>query len=57
MSAGLADQSVTIVLEEIDAVKAAVERSDREELVVLMVDKPSQTWEELNNLAGAFTWG
>ncbi len=57
MSAGLLDEAVTIVLEEIDAVKAAVDRSDREELVVLMVDKPSQTWEELNNLTGAFTWG
>ena len=57
MSAGLADRAVTIVLEEIDAVKAAVERSDRDDLVVLMVDKPAQTWEELNNLTGAFTWG
>ncbi len=57
MSAGLADGAVTIVLNEIDAVKAAVERSDREDLVVLMVDKPAQTWEELNNLTGAFTWG
>ncbi len=57
MSAGLMDEAVTIVLEEIDAVKAAVERSDREELVVLMVDKPAQTWDELNNLTGAFTWG
>ncbi len=57
MSAGLQDEAVTIVLEEIDAVKAAVDRSNRDELVVLMVDKPAQTWEELNNLAGAFTWG
>ena len=57
MSAGLSDVAVTIVLEEIDAVKTAVERSDRDDLVVLMVDKPAQTWEELNNLAGAFTWG
>ena len=57
MDAGLADESVTIVLEEIDAVKAAVERSNKDDLVVLMVDKPAQTWEELNNLTGAFTWG
>jgi hypothetical protein len=57
MDAGLADEAVTIVLEEMDAVKAAVERSDRNDLVVLMVDKPAQTWEELNSLAGAFTWG
>lgn len=57
MSAGLAESAVTIVLEEVDAVKAAVERSNRDELVVLMVDKPAQTWEELNNLTGAFSWG
>ncbi len=57
MDAGLADEAVTIVLEEMDAVKAAVERSDRDDLVVLMIDKPAQTWEELNSLAGAFTWG
>lgn len=57
MSAGLSDEAVTIVLEEIDAVKAAVERSNRDDLVVLMVDKPAQTWEELNNLTGAFTLG
>jgi cyanophycin synthetase len=57
MTAGLADEAVTIVLEEIDAVKVAVERSDREDLVVLMVDKPAQTWAELNSLAGAFSLG
>jgi cyanophycin synthetase len=57
MSAGLSDEAVTIVLEEVDAVKAAVDRSNRDDLVVLMVDKPALTWEELNNLAGAFTWG
>ncbi|TXG86788.1 MAG: cyanophycin synthetase [Thermomicrobiales bacterium] len=57
MAAGLADGAITIVLEEAEAVKAAVERSDKEDLVVLMVDKPAQTWEELNNLTGAFTWG
>lgn len=57
MTAGLADEAITIVLEEVDAVKAAVERSDKDDLVVLMVDKPAQTWEELHNLTGAFAWG
>ncbi len=57
VAAGLADGAVKIVLEEIDAVRAAVERSEKDDLVVLMVDKPAQTWEELNNLAGAFSWG
>lgn len=55
--AGLPGDAVTIVLEETDAVKAAVERSTREDLVVLMVDKPAQTWDELNNLTGAFALG
>ncbi|MCA9860820.1 MAG: hypothetical protein KC438_13920, partial [Thermomicrobiales bacterium] len=57
VAVGLSEGSVSIVLEEIDAVKTAIERSDRDDLVVLMVDKPAQTWTELNNLTGAFTWG
>jgi cyanophycin synthetase len=57
IEAGLPADAVTIVLEEIDAVKTAVDRSNRDDLVVLMVDKPAQTWEELNNLTGAFTLG
>lgn len=57
LDAGLADSAITVMLEEIDAVKAAVEKSDRDDLVILMIDKPAQTWEQLNNLAGAFTWG
>ena len=54
---GLPASAISIMLEEIDAVTAAVERSDRDDLVILMIDKPAQTWEQLNNLAGAFTWG
>lgn len=57
MDSGLSESAVTIMLEEIDAVKAAVERSQRDDLVILMIDKPAQTWEQLNNLTGAFTWG
>lgn len=57
MSTGLPEESITIVLEEIDAVKTAVERSNKDDLVVLMVDKPAQTWEELNSLTGALAWG
>ncbi len=57
MDAGLAESAITIMLEEIDAVKAAVERSNRDDLVILMIDKPAQTWEQLNTLTGAFTWG
>ncbi|MEZ4665346.1 MAG: cyanophycin synthetase [Thermomicrobiales bacterium] len=57
MAAGLADEAVTIVLQESDAVRSAVERSDKDDLVVLMVDKPAQTWEELNNLTGSFSLG
>jgi len=57
MEAGLPETAVSIMLDEMDAVKAAVERSNRDDLVILMIDKPAQTWEQLNTLTGAFTWG
>jgi len=57
VEAGLAETAVSIMLDEMEAVKAAVERSNRDDLVILMIDKPAQTWEQLNTLTGAFTWG
>ncbi len=36
-----------------DAVREAINRSNKEELVVLMIDKPAVVWDELTNLAGA----
>jgi len=57
IEAGLAESAVSIMLDEMDAVKTAIERSNRDDLVILMIDKPAQTWEQLNTLTGAFTWG
>jgi hypothetical protein len=42
------------VLEEDAAVRAAVTRSQKDDLVVLMVDKPSESWKLLNTLTGSY---
>jgi len=54
ISAGLPADKISIILDETDAVKEALSRSEKDDLVVLMVDKPAATWEELNNVNGAF---
>ncbi|CAN5479317.1 cyanophycin synthetase [soil metagenome] len=51
---GLAPNCVTIVLNEEDAVAHAVSQSQKDDLVVLMVDKPAQSWELLNTITGSF---
>jgi cyanophycin synthetase len=53
VTAGLSPDRVSIVLDEFDAVREAVNRSSKDELVVLMIDKPTAVWEELSTLAGA----
>lgn len=54
IDAGLAGEMIHIVLEERQAVEEAFRRSQKDDLVVLMVDKPAQSWEHLNALAGQF---
>jgi hypothetical protein len=54
MEAGLSDERVHIVLDEKEAVEAAFKLSQKDDLVVLMVDKPAQSWEQLNALTGHF---
>ncbi len=45
--AGLDPDRVSIVLDEVEASKTAVERATKNDLVVLFVDKPVKVWEEL----------
>jgi cyanophycin synthetase len=47
LDAGMADDRIQIVLEEIEAVNVAIEFAEREDLVVLLVDKPAAAWREL----------
>ena len=42
---------VEIVLDEMEAARLAVERSTKGDLVVLLVDKPTQVWEQLTGEA------
>ncbi len=53
LEAGMAPSSVSIVLDELQSVREAIERADKDELVVLLVDKPAQVWDELITLNGA----
>ena len=53
VSAGIAEDRVSIVLDELEAVKAAVGMSSKTELVVLMVDKPAEVWEMLTSIGAA----
>jgi cyanophycin synthetase len=50
--AGLPEDKITVILEETEAVREAVRRSTKNDLVVLLVDKPASSWEELERLAG-----
>jgi cyanophycin synthetase len=42
-----------IVLDEMDAVRRAVDTSDRSDLLVLLVDKPAKVWEMLTRQGAA----
>jgi cyanophycin synthetase len=53
IEAGMDPASVSIVLDELHSVREAIERADRDELVVLLVDKPAKVWDELMTLKGA----
>jgi cyanophycin synthetase len=52
VSAGLAEEKVHVVLDEFEAVREAVKLSQKDDLVILMVDKPTAVWEELERIAG-----
>ena len=46
---GLPSSNLTVVLDEVEAAHAAVERAGRNDLVVLMVDRPAVVWEALTS--------
>ncbi len=50
---GLTEDRIDIVLEELDAVNATLELADRDDLVVLLVDKPAMVWAELERRSKA----
>jgi cyanophycin synthetase len=52
VKAGKPEEQIEIVLDELDAVREAVRASAKDDLVVLMVDKPAASWQELERLAG-----
>jgi len=52
MAEGMSEEKVVIVLDEFEAVREAVRRSIKDDLVVLMIDNPAAVWEELERLAG-----
>jgi hypothetical protein len=46
--AGGADEGrIDVVLDELEACRAAIEKADKNDLVVLMVDRPKLVWETL----------
>jgi cyanophycin synthetase len=49
VDAGLAGDQVSIVLDELEAVKVALDISEKKDLVVLLVDKPAAVWEMLTS--------
>jgi cyanophycin synthetase len=51
-NAGLPEDKITVILDETEAVREAVRRSSKNDLLVLLVDKPASSWEELERLAG-----
>nr|MDQ3043814.1 Mur ligase family protein [Chloroflexota bacterium] len=45
--AGLPNESITIILEELEAARIAVARASKSDLVVLMADQPVAVWEQI----------
>ena len=52
MRGGLAEESVSMVLEEPKAVDQLVGEAERDDFVVLLVDEPTKIWETLTNIPG-----
>jgi cyanophycin synthetase len=55
MEGGLDESKITMVLDEVEAVREAIQRTGKDEFVVMLIDKPAIIWEELNNLNGVLT--
>jgi cyanophycin synthetase len=53
IDAGMADDKIMIEWDEIRAARLAIEAAEREDLVVLLVDKPADVWRELESRATA----
>jgi len=55
MAGGMGESQIHIELDELTAAQIAIDTSDKDELVVLLVDKPTKIWEMLmsRNDAGA----
>jgi len=53
IEAGLSPDKVSIHLDEFDAVQEALDRGAKDELIVLMIDKPAAVWEKLTTMTGA----
>jgi cyanophycin synthetase len=51
LTAGMDDAKIHIKLEEMDAARAAIDRAERDDLVVLLVDSPRMIWQELEKRA------
>ena len=53
VAGGIGEDNVEIILDELEAVRRAVESSERDELLVLLVDKPAKVWEMLTSQGAA----
>ncbi len=53
VAGGMDASNISIVLDELEAVKTAVEMADKTDLVVLMVDKPAKVWEMLTSFGAS----
>nr|MBA3337722.1 cyanophycin synthetase [Chloroflexia bacterium] len=51
--AGMNKDKITIILEELEAARAAVARAGKSDLVVLMADQPVAVWEQLTHPEGS----
>jgi cyanophycin synthetase len=50
---GMDVANISVVLDELEAVKTAVDMADKTDLVVLMVDKPAKVWEMLTSFGAS----
>ena len=53
VDAGMSEDSIDVVLEELEAVNATLALADRDDLVVLLVDQPAMVWAELERRSTA----
>jgi cyanophycin synthetase len=53
VAGGFGQDNLEIVLDELEAVRRAVDTSERNELLVLLVDQPAKVWEMLTSQGAA----